>query len=156
MRLVVDAKSHRKLMKRLLLILASLQMAGMSLHAQLPVLTNQPDSQAMRPGATVMFAVRVSGTGPFSCQWQCNGTNMPNGIITTVAGNGTPGYSGDGRPATSATLEHPTGVAVDAFENLFIAAVGCGPTPNVAASVLRETRLFAGWPPGGPHPVVLA
>ncbi len=37
------------------------------------------------------------------------------GIITTVAGSGGTGsYSGDGRDATSATLNFPTGVAVDA------------------------------------------
>ena len=44
-----------------------------------------------------------------------------NGIITTVAGNGTYGYSGDGGSATSAKLNYPTGVAVDASGNLFIA-----------------------------------
>ena len=43
------------------------------------------------------------------------------GIITTVAGNGTPGFSGDGGPATSASMFAPYGVAVDAHENLFIA-----------------------------------
>jgi sugar lactone lactonase YvrE len=44
-----------------------------------------------------------------------------NGIITTVAGNGTNGYSGDGGAATNAELGNPTGVAVDAGGNLFIA-----------------------------------
>ena len=44
-----------------------------------------------------------------------------NGIITTVAGNGIGGYSGDGSPATSAELNGPYGVAVDASGNLFIA-----------------------------------
>jgi len=44
-----------------------------------------------------------------------------NGIITTVAGNGAYGYSGDGGPATSASLSYPSGVAVDASGNLFIA-----------------------------------
>src|SRR5215469_1226497 len=42
-------------------------------------------------------------------------------FITTVAGNGTTGYSGDGGPATSATLNFPTNVKVDSQGNLFIA-----------------------------------
>jgi sugar lactone lactonase YvrE len=46
---------------------------------------------------------------------------VSNGVITTVAGNGTFNYSGDGGPATSATLNNPTGVAVDAAGNLYIA-----------------------------------
>jgi uncharacterized protein (TIGR03437 family) len=45
----------------------------------------------------------------------------PDGIITTVAGNGTQGFSGDGGPATAAELDGPTGVAVDGAGNLFIA-----------------------------------
>jgi len=43
------------------------------------------------------------------------------GIITTVAGNGTSGFSGDGGAATSASLASPIGVALDAAGNLFIA-----------------------------------
>ena len=45
----------------------------------------------------------------------------PLGIITTVAGNGTVGYSGDGGLATSAALYYPTGVAVDGYGNIYIA-----------------------------------
>ena len=47
-----------------------------------------------------------------------------NGIITTVAGNGLPGYSGDVGPATSATLRFAVGVALDSTGNLFIADAG--------------------------------
>ena len=46
------------------------------------------------------------------------------GIISTVAGIGTQGFSGDGGPATSAKLANPNGVAVDGAGNLFIADLG--------------------------------
>ena len=44
--------------------------------------------------------------------------------ITTVAGNGTAGYGGDGGPATSANLSSPSGIALDAASNLYIADTG--------------------------------
>jgi uncharacterized protein (TIGR03437 family) len=43
------------------------------------------------------------------------------GMINTIAGNGTGGYSGDGGPAVSATLSQPGDVAVDSGGNLYIA-----------------------------------
>jgi uncharacterized repeat protein (TIGR03803 family) len=72
-------------------------------------------------GATVSLSVSAMGMGYLNYQWQLNGTNLPSGIITTVAGNWTYGYSGDGDPATAAALNGPRGVAVDTAGNLFIA-----------------------------------
>jgi sugar lactone lactonase YvrE len=48
----------------------------------------------------------------------------PEGIITTVAGNGTSGSNGDGGPARSAQLSEPAGIAVDSAGNLFISDTG--------------------------------
>jgi YD repeat-containing protein len=47
----------------------------------------------------------------------------PSGIITTIAGNcNNSGYSGDGGSALSALLSNPTGIAVDAYGNIFFTA----------------------------------
>jgi len=46
---------------------------------------------------------------------------ISGGTITTVAGNGTPGYGGDGSAASAAQLFDPIGVAVDSAGNLYIA-----------------------------------
>ena len=44
----------------------------------------------------------------------------PAGIISTIAGNGTPGFSGDGALATNAEINWPTGVAVNSNGVVFI------------------------------------
>ncbi|HXB72405.1 MAG TPA: hypothetical protein VNY05_29475 [Candidatus Acidoferrales bacterium] len=46
---------------------------------------------------------------------------VANGVITTVAGNGTPGFSGDNGPATSSQMNNPSGVAVDSNGNVYFA-----------------------------------
>jgi len=43
------------------------------------------------------------------------------GVISTIAGNGDKGYSGDGGPATAAALNEPYGIALDCAGNLYIA-----------------------------------
>ena len=67
------------------------------------------------------YGVAVDGSGNlFIIDLQRIRKVTPGGTITTVAGNGTEGYSGDGGPATSAELYYPSGVAVDGSGNLFI------------------------------------
>ncbi|MDP9040138.1 MAG: Ig-like domain repeat protein [Acidobacteriota bacterium] len=45
----------------------------------------------------------------------------PDGTLTVVAGTGTQGYGGDGGPGTAASLDSPSGLAVDASGNVLIA-----------------------------------
>jgi len=72
---------------------------------------------------------------------------LSNGIITTVAGNGTAGYTGDSAAATSAELNDPVGVAVDSSGNLYIADAG----NNVIRKVANGTiTTFAGNNKAGP------
>ena len=58
------------------------------------------------------------------------------GVLTLVAGNGTPGLSGDNGPATSAQLHNPTGVAVDSAGNLYIADSGNNRIRKVSSGVI--------------------
>jgi hypothetical protein len=48
----------------------------------------------------------------------------PDGIITTIAGNGIHAYSGDGGPAKKASLSGPTALAVDLAGNIYVADEG--------------------------------
>jgi uncharacterized protein (TIGR03437 family) len=64
---------------------------------------------------------------------------ISNGIITTIAGNGTTGFSGDGGPATSAQLNLSYGVAgitVDAEGNVYIPDVGNNRIRKVSKGVI--------------------
>ena len=88
-----------------------------------PTVTVQPTNNpvAVAIGSNVTFSVSVTGTGTLQLPMATEQNRLPNGFISTVAGNGTEGYSGDGGPATNAEFFLPYGVAVDAADNLFIA-----------------------------------
>jgi uncharacterized protein (TIGR03437 family) len=71
----------------------------------------------------------------------------PNGIISTVAGTGVNGFTGDGGAATVAQLRSTSGVAVDSAGNLFISDAADGRIRKVDTSGIIRT--YAGTGVGG-------
>jgi uncharacterized protein (TIGR03437 family) len=65
-----------------------------------------------------------------------------NGVITVVAGNGITGFSGDNGPAAGASLQGPTGVAVDSAGNIYVADAADYRVRKVSAAGIIST--FAG------------
>ena len=63
----------------------------------------------------------------------------PSGTISTIIGNGTAGYSGDGGAATIATLDHAASVAIDASGNLYIADLNNNVIRKVTAAGIIST-----------------
>jgi uncharacterized protein (TIGR03437 family) len=63
----------------------------------------------------------------------------PDGIITTVAGSGTRGFSGDGGPATAASLYRPGGLAFDQAGNLYVSEEGNGRVRKISSSGVITT-----------------
>ncbi|MFZ0761795.1 MAG: hypothetical protein WAM69_17755 [Candidatus Sulfotelmatobacter sp.] len=62
-----------------------------------------------------------------------------SGIVNTVAGNGTAGYSGDGGLATSAEVNQPNGLVLDASGNLYFSDTGNNVVRMVNASGIIST-----------------
>lgn len=69
--------------------------------------------------------------------------NLTTGAIRTVAGTGAPGYTGDGKAASSATLNSPEGIAVDAAGDVFIADTNNDAVREVVAAT-RNMVTYAG------------
>lgn len=96
-----------------------------SASLQLPpalTISTQPASQTNLVGSNVSFSVSVNGIGPLTYQWLFNGTNIPNNIISTVAGNGNISYSGDGGPAVGTGVAGPAAVVFDTYGNMYVAS----------------------------------
>lgn len=70
--------------------------------------------QSLVIDATGNLLIAVAGS-------HCIRKITPGGTITTIAGTGSEGFNGDGGPATSAQLNNPHQVAIDATGNLYIA-----------------------------------
>ena len=61
------------------------------------------------------------------------------GLVTTLAGNGEPGFAGDGRPAVLSQLRQPHSIAFDSRDNLLICDLGNGRLREVS----RETGIIS-------------
>ena len=94
---------------------------GPAVSAQL----NDPEGVALDAAGNLYIADSANG---------CIRKVTPDGAISTVVGNGTPGFSGDGGAATSAQLSYPRGVTVDTAGNLYIADFGNGRVRKVSPS----------------------
>jgi uncharacterized protein (TIGR03437 family) len=71
----------------------------------------------------------------------------PNGVITTVAGTGVAGFSGDGGPATQAQFRSVSGVAVDSGGNIYVSdAIGARIRRIDPSGIIRT---YAGTGTGG-------
>jgi hypothetical protein len=73
----------------------------------------------------------------------------PAGVITTIAGNGERGYSGDGGPATAARLDDPRGLAFDDAGNLYVSNAEGSPVPSVRRITGGVITTVAGGRPAG-------
>ncbi len=69
---------------------------------------------------------------------------ISTGVITTIAGDGTAGYDGDGGPASLAELNDPMGVATDSSGNIFIADSGNNVIREVSAATGEITTIAGG------------
>ncbi len=100
----------------------------------LPVTPSQALSVTLPPPAGL--AVDASGHVYFSSANFVFKLDVGSGTLTTVAGTGKSGFSGDGGPATSARVNYPQGVAVDAAGNVYIA--------DTYNSVIRKVTVASG------------
>jgi uncharacterized protein (TIGR03437 family) len=84
---------------------------------------NGPATSAQLNFASTSLSVGVDSAGNLYIADSGNNRvrKVSNGVITTVAGNGTAGFSGDNGPAINAQLSNPSSVAVDSAGNLYIA-----------------------------------
>ncbi len=106
-----------------------------------------PQASGVRNGAAVLYdssspanvlaTVYLTGAGYGSL------AAFPPGIISTIAGNGTPGFT-DNLAAASAELDSPSGIAFDGSGNLYIADSGNGRIRMVSASTGAISTIAGG------------
>jgi hypothetical protein len=107
-------------------------------------------------------AIRALLNEPFMCAFDAQGNlyvaeainhcirriDYHTGIITTVAGHGTPGYSGDGGLATRATLNQPYALQIDTHGDIYIVDRLNAVIRKVAATTGQITTVAGTGEPG--------
>ena len=73
----------------------------------------------------------------------------PDGTQTVIAGNGSPGFSGDGGPASAAQLDRPTDLTVSASGEIYIADYGNGRVRHIDRNGIIRTVAGGGTPADG-------
>ncbi|GAB4024554.1 NHL repeat-containing protein [Spirosoma gilvum] len=110
-----------------LLVLATFRLPAQTISTIAGSTLKGDNGPAISANLNTPLGVAIDGSGNLFIADQANSCIRKvatNGIITTVAGNGSYGYGGDGGPATAASLKQPGAVAVDGSGNLFIADLG--------------------------------
>src|SRR5205085_5578631 len=109
-------------------------------------------SRAVTQSIAVPEGVTPDGMGGFyvtSSQNQVYRVDA-NGVLTVIAGTGSPGFSDDGVMAVSAKLNYVHGVAADTDGNVFIADTNNGRIRKITpAGVLTTAAGAAAWGSGG-------
>ena len=99
---------------------------GSRLISVLLVMLSVGEATGQSPNTTLMLPASVVYDGNGNLYFAEAGNHIVRrlsaaGVLTIVAGTGTQGYGGDAGPATDALLDSPTGLALDASGDLFIA-----------------------------------
>ncbi len=93
-------------------------------------------SQKDRLNNDTRFVVAGDGTVYASDIFRSVINKISNGVISTIVGTGTAGYSGDNAPAINAQLSHPNGLALDSAGALYIADSDNGVIRKVANGII--------------------